>query len=416
MSLYISQVLVLIFLSIFKVFHWLITFFTSLIFLSISIILKIKSGFFDFLKLKTYIISLGLAFISFYLLVSINLYFCSDLTLMLYPAFLQILGIIILILILIPFLSKMYPIGNAIDKIFKIFRPTSPAGLILLCIIILPICFMACIFFFTQFGKIIIVAVIYGCFLGVFLYFLTKEIEKRDLMYAAVLEEKVKAEQLKTQLIANVSHDIKTHLTSIISYSELLGQEGLEQDKIMQYSEIIGRKSNRLKKLIDDLIDASKVGTGNVTVSPNRIDLCEILDQILGEYDSQFSEKNLEIVVSKELSNMYTVTDGNHLARVFENLFSNIYKYALPSSRVYITLKTLGDCYELSFKNISESPLNMTPKELTQQFITGDKSRTNGSSGLGLYIAQNLSSVIKVDFKLKISADLFECFLRFTPN
>lgn len=225
--------------------------------------------------------------------------------------------------------------------------------------------------------------------------------------FSNAIEESLKSERLKTELITNVSHDIKTPLTSIINYVDLLKKEELTDPKIKEYIEILDSKSQRLKKLIEDLVEASKVSSGNVKLNIERIDLKELLNQTIGEFEDRFSEKGLQI--EKELPEEVKIqADNRYMYRIIENLFSNITKYAMENSRVYIKLENTGYQIRLEIKNISKEKLNIEADELMQRFVRGDKSRYTEGSGLGLSIAQSLTELQKGKFNIKIDGDLFK--------
>ncbi|MEG0229955.1 MAG: HAMP domain-containing sensor histidine kinase, partial [Oscillospiraceae bacterium] len=208
--------------------------------------------------------------------------------------------------------------------------------------------------------------------------------------YNLAFKEKFKAEQLKTELIANVSHDIKTPLTSIINYADIIQAQSDVDSEIGKYTNIIHKKSIRLKSLIEDLIEASKIGTGNIKISPEIIDICELMGQIVGEYDEVANEKELVILSKMPQTNININVDSRYLWRVLENLFSNAIKYSLPQTRIYVDLQTHDNECCFSIKNISKEPLNILPDELTNQFVRGDKARSTAGNGLGLYIAKSL--------------------------
>jgi len=218
--------------------------------------------------------------------------------------------------------------------------------------------------------------------------------------------EKVKAEQFKAELITNVSHDIKTPLTSIINYVDLLKHEGLE-GQAAEHLQVLERKSARLKVLIDDLMEASKAGTGNMKVDLREIDLGELVGQIAGEFEDSLATSGLALVLRQPDGAVLVETDSRHLYRVLENLFSNAAKYALSGTRVFVDITQMGNKTQIVMQNTSATPVNLSDGEATEQFMRGDKSRQTEGSGLGLYIAKSLIELMGGEFVIKISGDLF---------
>ncbi len=226
--------------------------------------------------------------------------------------------------------------------------------------------------------------------------------------FSNAIEESLKSERLKTELITNVSHDIKTPLTSIINYVDLLKKEDLQDEKIKEYVEILDRKSQRLKKLTEDLVEASKVSSGNVKLNIELINLKELFNQSIGEFKDRFEEKNLQIETNMLNEEIKIKADNRYLYRVIENIFSNVTKYALDNSRVYIDMTKEGNKIRISIKNISKDKLNIKSEELMQRFVRGDKSRYTEGSGLGLSIAKSLTELQGGKFDIYIDGDLFK--------
>ena len=222
------------------------------------------------------------------------------------------------------------------------------------------------------------------------------------------IEENLKSERLKTELITNVSHDIKTPLTSIINYVDLLKKEDIKDKKVKEYIEILDKKSQRLKKLTEDLVEASKVSSGNVQLNIEEINIKELFNQTIGEFKDRFEEKKLKIEMQVPENDVKIKADSRYMYRIIENLFSNISKYALENSRVYIDIKDEKKQIKISIKNISKEKLNISSDELMQRFVRGDKSRYTEGSGLGLSIAQSLTNLQKGKFEIKIDGDLFK--------
>ncbi|MCL1835288.1 MAG: HAMP domain-containing histidine kinase [Oscillospiraceae bacterium] len=222
--------------------------------------------------------------------------------------------------------------------------------------------------------------------------------------------ERLKSERLKTELITNISHDIRTPLTSVITYSDLLKSEGLSSDRAPEYLDVLIQKSARLKTLTDDLFEASKAASGNIEVHMENLDLADFVRQVLGELDERVRASNLDFRLNLP-EHAPVRADGRLLWRVMENLLSNVFKYALPGSRVYIDVTRQGDgspVYKLEIKNISDHPLNIEPSELTERFKRGDDSRSSDGSGLGLSIAQSFVQAQGGSFELSIDGDLFK--------
>ncbi|MBR1931464.1 MAG: HAMP domain-containing histidine kinase, partial [Lachnospiraceae bacterium] len=227
----------------------------------------------------------------------------------------------------------------------------------------------------------------------------------------------VKNEQMKTDLITNVSHDIKTPLTSIINYVGLLKGLKIVEEPARSYIEVLDGKSQRLKQLTDDLVEASKLSSGNITFEREALNVTELLYQSVGEFTDRLEEKGLKLVFDGGAQSAYIYADSRRMWRVIENLFNNIYKYALQNTRVYLDLdiKQNGTTsfIEMSFKNISERQMNIKADDLTERFIRGDSSRATEGSGLGLYIAKNLIEGQGGDFEIYLDGDLFKVVIRF---
>ena len=241
---------------------------------------------------------------------------------------------------------------------------------------------------------------------------------------SAAVEQRMKSEHLKTELITNVSHDIKTPLTSIINYADLIGKEVEENDavtgnsltdpdsekkqRISEYAEVLLRQSKKLKKLLDDLLEASKATTGNLEVHPEVCDVSVLLSQAAGEYEQRFSDKKLETIVKQPEETVKVMADGRHLWRVFDNLLNNIYKYAQAGSRVYLNVEHDGQDVRIIFRNMSAFQLEMSPEELEERFTRGDKSRHREGNGLGLSIAKSLTELQNGDMQIVTDGDLFK--------
>ena len=234
----------------------------------------------------------------------------------------------------------------------------------------------------------------------------------RDGLNAAVAE-RMKSERFRTELITNVSHDIKTPLTSIVNYVDLLEKEEPENEKVREYVQVLSRQSARLKKLIDDLIEASKASTGNLPVDKEPCELGVLLDQTAGEYGERLTAAGLELVLSRPEEPVTILADGRHMWRVFDNLMGNALKYAQPGTRVYLSLARQAGKAEVTFRNISRSQLNVSGEELMERFVRGDSARSTEGSGLGLSIARSLTQLQGGRMDLTVDGDLFKVTLLF---
>lgn len=225
--------------------------------------------------------------------------------------------------------------------------------------------------------------------------------------------ESMKNERMQTDLITNVSHDIKTPLTSIINYVDLLKRENIENEKAKGYIEVLEQKSQRLKHLTEDLVEASKISSGNIKLECTQIQMQEMIYQAGGEFADKFEIKGLKLIENLPKEPLYIRADGRRLWRVLENLFNNVSKYAMPNTRVYVDLIDLGTEVKFSIKNISEQRLNIEAKDLTERFIRGDISRSTEGSGLGLSIAKNLTELQGGKFFVYLDGDLFRVTITF---
>ena len=227
------------------------------------------------------------------------------------------------------------------------------------------------------------------------------------------VQQQLKSERFRTDLITNVSHDIKTPLTSIVNYVDLLKKEDVQPEKAKEYIAVLDRQSARLKKLTEDLVEASKASSGTLPVHLEAVDVNMLLSQVSGEYQSRFELCKLEPIVKLSSEDPQILADGKLLWRVFDNLLSNICKYAMPGTRVYFTSEVQDGRVSISFKNISNYPLDITADELLERFVRGDSSRSTEGSGLGLSIAQSLTGLQKGTFDLVVDGDLFKANLSF---
>ena len=227
------------------------------------------------------------------------------------------------------------------------------------------------------------------------------------------VEEQMKSERMKTELITNVSHDIKTPLTSIVSYVDLLKKEPMPNDRAKEYLDVLDRQSARLKKLTEDLVEASKASTGSLTEDLQPTDVNVLLTQTAGEYQEKLAARDLALILTPAEGTPQISADGRLLWRVFENLFSNIHKYAQQGTRVYLTCQATDREVTITFRNISATPLNISADELMECFVRGDASRNTEGSGLGLSIARSLTQLQHGTFSLTIDGDLFKAILTF---
>ncbi len=264
-----------------------------------------------------------------------------------------------------------------------------------------------------------------GCLLITGLILLLIWMGRNNIRLAAAVEQQMKSERLKTELITNVSHDIKTPVTSIINYVGLIKKEDLKNETLKDYVEVIDRQSLRLKKLVMDVIEASKAVTGNISPEMNPLDIRELLSQAVGEYEERLQKARLEAVVNteegilksgglqEETGAWMVMADGDRLWRVFDNLLSNICKYSVENTRVYIELQRREENFIILFKNISRDRLNITEEELFERFVRGDASRHTEGSGLGLTIARSLTELMGGRLEVEIEGDLFRARLSF---
>lgn len=230
--------------------------------------------------------------------------------------------------------------------------------------------------------------------------------------FSNAINESLKSERLKTELITNVSHDIKTPLTSIINYVDLLKRENIEDEKAKEYIKVLDSKSQRLKKLIEDLVEASKASSGNIKLNIEDINLRELLIQVTGEFEDKFEKKNLNVELDLPEENVVIKADNRYIYRILENLYGNVAKYALEGTRVYAKLENSANNIELEIKNVSKEKLNISAEELMQRFVQGDRSRYTEGSGLGLSIAESLAELQNIKFNVEIDGDLFKAILK----
>ena len=230
------------------------------------------------------------------------------------------------------------------------------------------------------------------------------------------IEEKLKSERLKTDLITNVSHDLKTPLTSIINYTDLLKKEKIENENAKKYIHILEEKTKKLKNLTEDLIEASKISSGNETIHLEKLDFKEMILQANGEFTEKLEQRKLELISNLPEENVIVPLDGKKMWRVLENLYQNVVKYSLENTRVYVELEKKNREIIFSMKNISKEKLNISPEELMERFVRGDKSRSTSGSGLGLSISKDLVALQGGRLSIEIQGDLFVIQINFTEN
>ncbi len=231
--------------------------------------------------------------------------------------------------------------------------------------------------------------------------------------FSNAIEESLKSERMKTELITNVSHDLKTPLTSIINYVDLLKKEEIQNDKVKEYLDVLDNKSQRLKKLTEDLVEASKASSGTIKLNMEKLNVKELIKQSIGEFEDKFEAKGLEIIPAFPEEEINIQADSRYMYRILENIYSNLVKYALENSRVYLDVIKNNNKVIIAIKNISKERLNISAEELMQRFVRGDSSRNTEGSGLGLSIAQSLAKLQNGSFTIYLDGDLFKVVLEF---
>lgn len=234
--------------------------------------------------------------------------------------------------------------------------------------------------------------------------------------FTNAIDKSLKSERMKTELITNVSHDIKTPLTSIINYVDLLKKEDIQNEKAKEYLDILEQKSQRLKRLTEDLIEASKASSGNIKLDMKKINVNELIKQISGEFEDKFKNKNIDLNIEIPKEDVFILADSRYLYRVMENMYTNIEKYAMENSRVYVDLLEENKKVKIEIKNISKEKLNISANELMERFVRGESSRNTEGSGLGLSIAQSLTKLQKGEFGIYLDGDLFKVIISFNKE
>jgi len=238
------------------------------------------------------------------------------------------------------------------------------------------------------------------------------ELAKVRIGFKKAVDEEVKSQRMKTELITNVSHDLKTPLTAITTYVELLKKEDITEEERRSYIEILERKSLRLKVLVEDLFEVSKATSNNINIDLMDVDVINLMKQVCVEHAEKFTEMGLDLRWNVPEEKVILALDNQKTYRVFENLFGNIQKYAMPHSRVYIDVKQENGQVEITVKNMSATELNVHPDELTERFVRGDSSRNTEGSGLGLAIAKSFTEVQGGNFRVEVDGDLFKAVIR----
>ena len=242
------------------------------------------------------------------------------------------------------------------------------------------------------------------------------ELNQLSENFKIAIQEKVKSQKLKTELISNVSHDLKTPLTCIKNYIALLKDDELSLENRHHYLEQLVLYTNRLKNLIDDLFEISKVDSGNITLKKQELDIVALLDQAYMQNEDLLEPKHLQVMKKYSSDKILLELDSDKTYRIFENLFTNIGKYALSNSRVYLTVNESAEAVEIEFSNISEVAMDFSAEEITERFVRGDKSRSKQGSGLGLAIARSFSEAQGANFKITIDCDLFKVRIVFPKD
>ena len=226
--------------------------------------------------------------------------------------------------------------------------------------------------------------------------------------FSKAVEEEVKSQRMRTELITNVSHDLKTPLTAITTYIELLQEEGVTKEQQKEYLDVLERKARRLKILIEDLFEVSKANSGNISLQFDKVDIGNLMRQVYLEYEDKVEEADLIFRFQMPEEKQFLMLDSEKTYRIFENLYTNIIKYAMPATRVYVRMEREDDQVMIELKNMSRAELNIAPESLTERFVRGDSSRNTEGSGLGLAIARSFVELQKGQMKVEIDGDLFK--------
>lgn len=242
------------------------------------------------------------------------------------------------------------------------------------------------------------------------------ELKNVRIGFEKAVSEEIKSQNMKTELISNVSHDLKTPLTGIKNYAELLGQDNVSGQDKQVYLENLQHYIDRLNNLIENLFEVSKVNSGNIELNPVELNVVALIQQAQAETEDLLKQKNLTVILDAPENGIVQALDGDKTYRIFENLFTNIAKYTLPGTRVYVSATAQPEYTEIVFKNISEAQMNFTPEEIVERFVRGDKSRHESGSGIGLAIVKSFTEVQNGTFSIEIDGDLFKAVVRFKVN
>lgn len=242
------------------------------------------------------------------------------------------------------------------------------------------------------------------------------ELKNVRIGFEKAVSEEIKSQNMKTELISNVSHDLKTPLTGIKNYAELLGQDNVSGQDKQVYLENLQHYIDRLNNLIEDLFEVSKVNSGNIELNHVELNVVALIQQAQAETEDLLKQKNLTVILDAPENGIVQALDGDKTYRIFENLFTNIAKYTLPGTRVYVSATAQPEYTEIVFKNISEAQMNFTPEEIVERFVRGDKSRHESGSGIGLAIVKSFTEVQNGTFSIEIDGDLFKAVVRFKVN
>ena len=242
------------------------------------------------------------------------------------------------------------------------------------------------------------------------------ELKNVRIGFEKAVSEEIKSQNMKTELISNVSHDLETPLTGIKNYAELLGQDNVSGQDKQVYLENLQHYIDRLNNLIEDLFEVSKVNSGNIELNPVELNVVALIQQAQAETEDLLKQKNLTVILDAPENGIVQALDGDKTYRIFENLFTNIAKYTLPGTRVYVSATAQPEYTEIVFKNISEAQMNFTPEEIVERFVRGDKSRHESGSGIGLAIVKSFTEVQNGTFSIEIDGDLFKAVVRFKVN